>query len=287
MDRRPAVTLSPRGRLALFAVAGVAFIAFVMGASSGASADSASGPVAYLRHLPPPQPSLASQQAKAFATVKTYTDYISKGTTAKNEVALTFDDGPSMYTPAFLKILHDTKTPATFFTIGEEYQTFGKSAQTAALGGYPIGNHTWNHPNMPGLDLAGQTSQINDTTAAMVRAGIPTPGLFRPPYGAYDASTVALMKQKKMIMVLWTIDSEDWTVPGADTIVQNVLGDISAGDIVLMHDGGGDRTQTLAALPRILAGLKQKGLKPVTVPQMLLDDPPPRDQPPPPNLGHG
>lgn len=287
MERRPTVKISDRGRLALLGVAALAFLAFVVGASAGADSGSASGTVGYIKHLPLPGPSVAAQQAKAFQTVTSYTDYITKGTPNSKEVALTFDDGPSAFTPKFLAVLNQTKTPATFFTVGNTYEGFTPAAQAAALNGYVVANHTWNHAGMNTLDAAGQNAQIDQANAAIEGAGIPKPGLFRPPYGAYDATTVDIMKQRKMIMVLWSIDSQDWTLPGTDAIVQNVLSNISAGDIVLMHDGGGDRSQTLAALPRIIAGIKQKGLKPVTVPQLLLDDPPPRDQGAAPNLGHG
>lgn len=286
MDRRSPVTISERGRLALLGVAVLAFLAFVMGASAGAGG-TASGAVGYVKHLPLPGPSVAAQQAKAFQNVTSYTDYITNGASAGNEVALTFDDGPSAFTPKYLDILNKTKTPATFFTVGNTYEGFTPAAQAAALNGYVNGNHTWNHTSMATLDLAGQTQQIEDANAAYEKAGLPKPNLFRPPYGAYNATTVQLMKQKKMIMVLWSIDSEDWTLPGTDAIVQNVLGSIKAGDIVLMHDGGGDRSQTLAALPQIIQGIKDKGLKPVTVNKLLLDDPPPRDQGEAPNLGAG
>lgn len=270
----------------MLGVAVVAFLAFVMGASAGAGG-TADGSVGYIKHLPLPGPSVAAQQTKAFETVTSYTDYITNGASQGKEVALTFDDGPSVWTPKFLEVLNRTKTPATFFTVGNTYADFGTAAQAAALNGYVIGNHTWNHTSMATLDLAGQTAQIDDANAAIEKAGIPKPNLFRPPYGAYNATTVQLMKQKKNIMVLWSIDSEDWTLPGTDAVVQNVLGNIKAGDIVLMHDGGGDRSQGLAALPRIIKGIKDKGLKPVTVPKLLLDDPPPRDQGEAPNLGAG
>lgn len=284
MDRKH-VTISDRGRLALLGLAVVAVFGFFLGASAGSGGSSEA--VGYVKHLPPPPPSVAEQEARALEKVVSYTDYIAAGTPNKKEVALTFDDGPGPQTPQVLAILNRTKTPATFFTLGNQYSTYTPAAQAAAIGGYTIGNHTWAHPAMNSLSRGDQTAQIDDASSAMVKAGLPPSRLFRPPYGAYDQTTLDVIKKKKMLMILWAVDSEDWRLPGTDVIVQNVLGQVKAGDIVLMHDAGGPRDQTIAALPRIIAGLKQKGLTPVTVPKLLLDDPPPRNQPAAPNLGAG
>lgn len=283
---RPHVTLSDRGRLALLAAAVVAFLAFLFGAMAGANAGSGDS-VGYVRHLVPPTASLAARQERAFALVTSYTDYIARGTPNKKEVALTFDDGPGPFTPQILRVLNETRTPATFFNVGSQYTSFAVAAQATAVGGYPIGNHTESHPAMATLSRADQNSQIEQANQQYAAAGIARPVLFRPPYGSYNDVTSALMRKKKLLMVLWSVDSQDYRQPGADAIVQNVLGGITAGDIVLMHDGGGDRSQTVAALPRIIKGLRERGLKPVTVPQLVLDDPPPRNQPPAPNLGAG
>ncbi len=264
----------------------VAFFAFLFGAMAGASSGS-DKPIGYLRHLAPPPASVAARQARAFQKVTSYTDYIARGTPNKKEVALTFDDGPGPFTPQVLKVLNETHTPATFFDVGSQYVSFSLAAQAAAVGGFPIGNHTQNHAAMSSLSRAGQNTELEQANSAFARAGIPRPVLFRPPYGSFDTTTSGLTKKKKLLMVLWSVDSEDYTRPGVATIVHNVLGGITSGDIVLMHDAGGDRSQTIAALPEIIKGLKARGLTPVTVPQLILDDPPPRDQPAAPNLGAG
>jgi peptidoglycan/xylan/chitin deacetylase (PgdA/CDA1 family) len=278
--------MSARGQRALLVLSVVAIFAFIVGASSGASSGS-DGPVGFVKFIGPIQPSAFEALEKARQNVLSYTDYIANGTSKNNEVALTFDDGPGEYTPQILKILNETKTPATFFELGVNIGEYPSAAQAVAVGGYPIGDHTYDHKDLKTLAPADQATEVDSMVTALGKVGVPQPTLMRPPYGSYDQATVDLLNQKKMLMVLWSIDSEDWTMPGADVIVQNVLGSISAGDIVLMHDAGGDRTQTIAALPRIIAGLKQKGLKPVTVPQLLADDPPPRDQTAPPGLAGG
>jgi peptidoglycan/xylan/chitin deacetylase (PgdA/CDA1 family) len=109
------------------------------------------------------------------------------------------------------------------------------------------------------------------------------PRLFRPPYASFDRATLRLLREYRMLMVMWSIDSEDYTRPGAREIVRNVVEKARPGAIVLMHDAGGDRSQTVAALPAIVHKLRRRGYRFVTVPRMLLDDPPPEDQ----RLPHG
>jgi peptidoglycan/xylan/chitin deacetylase (PgdA/CDA1 family) len=283
---RPNVRVSVRGQRLLLLLAALAFVSFIVGASSGSSAGS-DGPVGFIKFLPQVGPSQYEQLERARANVLSYTDYVSQGAPNKNEVALTFDDGPGVWTPQVLKILNSTHTPATFFELGQNITEFPAAAQAVAVGGYPIGDHTVDHKDLRTLSAADQAAEIDGMITTAKQKGLSAPVLFRPPYGSYNKDTIDILAKRKMIMALWAIDSEDWTMPGADVIVQNVLGSIKAGDIVLMHDAGGDRSQTVAALPRIIAGLKQKGLKPVTVPQLLADDPPPRDQAAPAALAGG
>jgi peptidoglycan/xylan/chitin deacetylase (PgdA/CDA1 family) len=112
----------------------------------------------------------------------------------------------------------------------------------------------------------------------MVAAGIPQPRLFRPPYGSFDNTTVDIAKQNHMLMTLWDVDTEDYRLPGTPAIVQAALSQARPGSIVLMHDGGGDRSQTLAAVPQIIKGLRARGFRLVTVPELVFSDPPPRTQ---------
>ena len=145
MERRPAVKISDRGRLALLGVAALAFLAFVVGASAGADSGSASGTVGYIKHLPLPGPSVAAQQAKAFQTVTSYTDYITKGTPNSKEVALTFDDGPNAFTPKFLAILNQTRRPPPSSPSATPTRA-SRRRPAAALNGYVVANHTGTTP---------------------------------------------------------------------------------------------------------------------------------------------
>jgi peptidoglycan/xylan/chitin deacetylase (PgdA/CDA1 family) len=114
--------------------------------------------------------------------------------------------------------------------------------------------------------------------------GGPKPTLFRPPYGSFNATTIRELKRLHLLMILWSVDTDDYLLPGVPAIVQSALAGARPGAIILMHDGGGNRTQTIAALPTIIRKLRARGFHLVTIPQLLLDDPPPPGQPLPPSL---
>jgi peptidoglycan/xylan/chitin deacetylase (PgdA/CDA1 family) len=100
----------------------------------------------------------------------------------------------------------------------------------------------------------------------------------------FDSDTRGLLQERRMLMVLWSVNPEDYTRPGRKRIVKRVLEAVRPGSIVLMHDGGGDRSQTVAAVPRMVRKLRARGYRLVTVPRLLADDPPPRGQGPPPQI---
>src|SRR5207248_4636362 len=104
-------------------------------------------------------------------------------------------------------------------------------------------------------------------------AGGPNPVLFRPPYGSFNATTLSILHSQKLLMVLWSVDTSDYARPGVDAIVKSAVSGAGPGAIVLMHDGGGDRSETVAALPRIIRGLRRRGFHLVTVSQLLAADP--------------
>jgi peptidoglycan-N-acetylglucosamine deacetylase len=196
------------------------------------------------------------------------------------EVALTFDDGPGPYTEEIVRTLRRLHTPGTFFQVGATEHFFTDAEEAERRDPLvTIGDHTLNHRRLDRLSRAGQAAEIDGATAVLRAAGIEAPTLFRPPYGAYDANTLALLRERHMTMVLWSVDSEDYLRPGVDAIVARVLAGVKPGAIVLMHDAGGDRSQTIEALPRIVNALRQRHYTLVSVPQLLRDAPPPLAQP--------
>jgi peptidoglycan/xylan/chitin deacetylase (PgdA/CDA1 family) len=106
----------------------------------------------------------------------------------------------------------------------------------------------------------------------------PTP---TPPYGSFTPQTLGLLTRQHKLMVLWSVDTKDFSRPGKSKIIYTALSGAKPGAIILMHDGGGNRDQTAQALPKIVAGLRRRGFHLVTIPRLLRDDPPARHQPPP------
>jgi peptidoglycan/xylan/chitin deacetylase (PgdA/CDA1 family) len=228
-----------------------------------------------------------AREQHAIDSVLRYTDYISVGARRRMDVALTFDDGPGPDTPRLLALLQADHVPATFFQIGRAVHAYPALARSELRQGDPIGDHTATHPFLTQLRPAMQRAQIIDAAGTIAAYGAPYPRLFRPPYGAFNAATLRIARAQRMLMVLWTVDTRDFSRPGVKRIVSAALSGARPGAIILRHDGGGLRGQTLSALPKIIRGLRRRHFHLVTVPRLIADDPPPRNQPPPrPLSGH-
>lgn len=279
-----------RRRRVVAAIVAVALIALLIAAlsSHGGSAHTtttAAHAKAAVKRTPTEAQALtAVAEGKAIDHVLSYTPAIREGGTKGNEVALTFDDGPGPYTQQLVSELNRLGVHATFFAIGDEERYFSPGTQLELRSGDVVGNHTESHPMMATLSAHDQYEQLFEQIARIELLDGPRPRLFRPPYGSFNANTFKLLHRLRLLMVLWSTDTEDYKLPGVPAIVQNALAGAHPGAIILMHDGGGDRSQTIAALPAILAGLHKKGLHPVTIPRLMLDDPPPPGQPLPSSL---
>ena len=224
---------------------------------------------------------VAREQAAENAAINrtlAYTPWVRIAGAQHREVALTFDDGPGPYTPEILAILQREHVPATFFEVGILERYFHASTAAIVADGDVIGDHTEVHTPMSRLSATGQRSQLLEQAAAVQREGARFPRLFRPPYGMWNAATLALLRRYRMLMVLWTVDTNDYRRPGVQAIVKAALSGARPGAIILFHDAGGNRSETAAALPRIIAGLRRRHYRLVTVPRLLLDNPAPRVQ---------
>jgi peptidoglycan-N-acetylglucosamine deacetylase len=224
----------------------------------------------------------ASQQA--VSSVLAYTPFVKSGSERAREIALTFDDGPGPYTPRVLEVLERLHVHATFFEIGEMLRYFSASTLRELRDGDVIGDHTETHPEMARLSAHVQREELFEQIARIELLGGPRPLLFRPPYGSFNATTMRELHALHLLMVLWSVDTEDYLQPGVSVIVQRALAGAHPGAIILMHDAGGTRTQTIEALPLIIRALRARGYALVTVPQLLHDDPPPPGQPLPSSL---
>lgn len=187
-------------------------------------------------------------------------------------VALTFDDGPSpTFTPQILDTLAKYQAKATFFVIGEHAEKYPEIIKRQAEEGHEIANHTYNHHYDLTVNPANLKRELKQTANTIFSITGYYPSLFRPVGGYYDETIIntAIKNGYQIIMWSWHQDTKDWTRPGANKIAHSVTSDTQPGDIVLMHDSGGDRTQTVQALDKILATLKKEGYECVTVSELL------------------
>jgi peptidoglycan/xylan/chitin deacetylase (PgdA/CDA1 family) len=185
-------------------------------------------------------------------------------------VALTFDDGPSpLYTRKILSILKKYGIKATFFEIGRSARAYPSLSRELAKAGMEMANHTETHPlNLGKLSAKAVSSQITMAQYDIKKASGQAPRFFRPPGGNTTSSMYGPLDKLGLGWVQWDIDTEDWQRPPADKIVSRVVSRARPGSVVLMHDGGGDRSHTVEALPKIIERLQAKGYGFVTVSQL-------------------
>jgi peptidoglycan/xylan/chitin deacetylase (PgdA/CDA1 family) len=218
-------------------------------------------------------------QGKTFKQIKLNSNYktVAQGASAKpteqgvtvKPIALTFDDGPWPHTTGqVLDILKKNNVKATFFVVGRQVQTYPQLLKRIVADGHALGNHTWSH-QYHRYDSAGAAREIDRTTQLVYKlTGIETV-LFRPPGGILNNGLAAYAQQKKYAVVMWSADSLDWRYGSPSTLTNRVLKETSAGGIVLMHDGGGNRAKTVQALPQLIAQLKKRGYTFVTVQELM------------------
>jgi peptidoglycan-N-acetylglucosamine deacetylase len=177
-------------------------------------------------------------------------------------VYLTFDDGPTpAYTPRVLALLARHRARATFFVVGRNAATWPGLVRRELAAGHGVGNHTWSHRRLTGLRGERLQAEVGAASAAIRRATGSGPRCLRPPYGTVDAASAYRVRGLGLRLVLWDVDSNDWHRPGAGVIAGRVLSRVRSGDVVLFHDGGGNREQTLAALDQVLSALSARGFR--------------------------
>ena len=201
---------------------------------------------------------------------------------AKGKIALSFDDGPDpTWTPKILDVLRDKKVSGTFFVIGDSANRYPNIVKREYAEGHEIGNHTFTHPPFETISRAEIKWQLNLTERLLESTLGVKSILFRPPYGidhqpeyAEEVAQLPIAQEMGYLIIGQRIDPNDWKqvdgkqVP-AQQIVENVLRQADKGNIVLFHDGGGDRSQTVAALPQVIDALRAKGYQLVPVPELL------------------
>jgi peptidoglycan/xylan/chitin deacetylase (PgdA/CDA1 family) len=175
-------------------------------------------------------------------------------------VALTFDDGPSpVYTPQILQVLTGRGAVASFQVVGYEAAQYPSIIAREAADGMPVANHTWSHVDLTTLAPSAWTGEVDRTSALITGITHRPVSCTRPPYGASNATVTRLIGQRGMANLLWDVNPADYTQPGTSAIVSRVLSTLHPGAIIGMHDGGGNRSQTVAALPAIIDGIRAAG----------------------------
>jgi chitin deacetylase len=184
-------------------------------------------------------------------------------------IALTFDDGPwPKSTAQVLDILKQNQIKATFFLIGQNVKNYPTLVKREIAEGHVIGNHTWHHwyqflnPQAAAYEIDHTADLIYQVT------GIKT-NLFRPPGGIMHNGVADYARNNKYAIVLWSSDSVDYSRPAVPKLINNVFRNAKPGGIILMHDGGGNRSKTVQALPEIIANFRKQGYSFVTIPELL------------------
>ena len=192
-----------------------------------------------------------------------------KLTQGEKVIALTFDDGPwPQTTEQVLNILKSNNIKGTFFVVGQNLKNYPELGKQIVAQGHVIANHTWHHwyhffnQQAAAFEIERTTNLIYQVT------GVKT-NLFRPPGGNLHNGLSAYAKGQKYAVVMWSADSTDYKLPTVPKLIDNVIKDSKPGGIVLMHDGGGNRSRTVQALPEIINNLKKQGYRFVTIPELL------------------
>lgn len=206
-----------------------------------------------------------------------YPTVFHKGSTREDQVVLTFDDGPDPeWTPKILEILKQKKVKASFFVVGNKVEDSPELLKRIYEEGHDVGNHTYTHSNLQEASREQTILELNATQRLIESVLGRSTILFRPPYQAdarpkviEDLKAIQIAQELGYLTVCENIDSEDWERPGADVILRRIKDQRHSGNIILLHDAGGDRRQTVEALPKIIDYLKARGDQIVTLSELL------------------
>ena len=181
-------------------------------------------------------------------------------------IALTFDDGPGIYTDKLLSYLQSYKAKATFFMIGPSAQRYPSIVKRVFDNGHQIGNHTWSHPSLPGLSPAQVQNEISSTNNILQGITGVKPTTLRPPYGATNAAVQRVVSNLGMSSILWSVDTRDWADRNSNIVCNRAISNARPGAIILMHD---IHRTSVDAVPCILQNLSSQGYQFVTVDKLL------------------
>ena len=192
------------------------------------------------------------------------------GYTSQKIVALTFDDGPDpRFTPKILAILAKDKIPATFFVVGANATAYPGLVAAEVAAGHEVGNHTLSHVHLSRFKLNEISKQLSAADRAIAKAAGQSPRLFRPPYEELNENILTAARKSRKKIIMSTITLEHHTLINPQDQARRVVNMVFPGAIILAHDGRVNRTQTVAALPYLIEGLKAKGYRIVAIKELL------------------
>ena len=222
--------------------------------------------------FPVKPPLLRLHEPRLVGCIASGPTWVFQGPKRARDIALTFDDGPWYDTPRILALLEREHVVATFFQIGDQISQYAEHGLDRRMlrDGDMIGDHTWSHRGNIAAGGSYAVSQISMAAAAIRRAtGGFQPCLFRSPYGNVAPRLLRTARALGFTTIQWDVDPRDWALPGTAAIYDNVVSNARSGAIVIQHDGGGNRSETLAALPLEIHRLRREGYRFVTVTQLL------------------
>ena len=185
-------------------------------------------------------------------------------------VALTFDDGPDdIYTPRILDILTHYDVKATFMCCGEQIDRNPNVLKRMISQGHEIANHTWSHPKLTNISISEAHRQIENTSNIICQIIGKKPCLFRPPYGDINNKLIKKCKALGYQVILWNVDSRDWTGISGPEVAANIIADVKPGSIILQHNAYNPLTGTVDALPYVIEILRKQDYHFLTVSKLL------------------
>ena len=187
-------------------------------------------------------------------------------------VALTFDEGPSNQTEEIIRILQEKGVKATFFVSGDKVASNSAAVRAIAESGNEIGTNAYSDVDLRELGASDLRDQITKGFEAVSDAAGTSTALLRPPFGEFSEENWAAAMDLVSVVVTWNVDSGDWLLQGADSVIETVTGSVSNGDIVLFTDNDATASQTVEALPQLIDRLLESGYKLVTISELIATD---------------
>ena len=197
-------------------------------------------------------------------------DIYYKNENAYMKIALTFDDGPHpRYTPQILDVLDQYGIKATFFVVGVNAKNYPDTLSSVIKGGHEIANHTYSHPHVSCLNTETLKDEVEHCESTIYGLTDNKTKLFRPPEGMIDADVRAVLRSLDYKVILWDIDTRDWAHESPEKIAENVISNVTSGDIILMHDYVSHNSPTIDAIKLFIPILIEKGYKFVVVSELI------------------